>query len=79
MTAGAKHQLDVAALHGALDTVRRFRGISWKQIAAETGVGQSSFTRLGQGQTVDADALVALLVWLGHTEGLGKFIVRSGQ
>ena len=77
MSTGTTHQLDVGALHGALDTVRRFRGITWRAIADETGLSPSTLSRLGQGADIDADALVSLLAWLGHSDGpLGRYIVR---
>lgn len=76
MSAGTTHQLDVAALHGALDAVRMFKRTTWSAIAEETGVDPGSLTRLGKGLGVDADALVTLLAWLGHHDGpLGKYIV----
>lgn len=56
--------LDVPKLAAAVETVRRHRGISARDIAAETGLSPSTLTRLGQGQRPDADGLVSLLAWL---------------
>lgn len=75
----AAYQLDTGALYGALDTVRRHRGITWADIAGETGLAKSAFTRLGEGQRVDADGLVTLLLWLGHREALGNFVVQASR
>lgn len=58
------HRLDVPELHQLLDTQRRARGLSWRGIARETGLGSSTLTRIRHGQAPDAHALVSLLVWL---------------
>lgn len=60
-----RKQLDVAALHSALDFIRAHRRMSWKAVAAEVGISASTLTRLGQGHTPDADGLCALIDWLG--------------
>ena len=61
----ARHTLDVAALFAALDQRRKAHEQSWKDVAAEVGVSQSTFTRLSDGHRPDADALCSLIVWLG--------------
>jgi transcriptional regulator with XRE-family HTH domain len=58
-------QLDVAALHAALDAERRARDMSWRQLAREVGVSPSTLTRLANGQRPDVDAFAALVHWLG--------------
>jgi transcriptional regulator with XRE-family HTH domain len=60
----ARHVLNVAALYAALDQQRGEDGLSWRQVAAETGLSPSTFTRLADGQRPDVDALCSLLVWL---------------
>lgn len=77
MSTTTTHQVDIAALHGALDTVRRFRGISWRQIANETGMSPSTLTRLGKGESIDADGFVTLLAWLGHGAALRPYITKA--
>src|SRR6266508_539543 len=61
----AHGQLDVNALHGALDAERRARDMSWRQLAKEVGVSPSTLTRLANGHRPDVDAFAALVHWLG--------------
>ena len=61
----SRKQLDVAALHSALDLIRAHRRITWRAVAAEVRVSASTLTRLGQGHAPDADGLCALIDWLG--------------
>jgi transcriptional regulator with XRE-family HTH domain len=58
-------QLDVQALHAALDAQRMSRGLSWRQAAAEAKVSPSTLTRLGQGKRPDVDSFAALVHWMG--------------
>lgn len=58
-------QFDVAALHAAIDSQRRTRQLSWKEVAAESGVSASTLTRLSQGRRPDVNSLSALTSWLG--------------
>jgi hypothetical protein len=55
------HRLDVAALHRALDVVRRCRRLEWQQIATESG----------------ADGLVALVVWLRHGDTIRPYVTTA--
>ncbi len=57
-------QFDVAALHAALDAERGARGLTWKDVAAQSGVSASTLTRLSQGRRPDVDSLVALTQWM---------------
>ena len=59
------NRFDVAALHAALDSERQFRRITWKDVAAESGVSASTLTRLSQGRQPDVNSLAALTSWLG--------------
>jgi transcriptional regulator with XRE-family HTH domain len=61
----ALHALDVDALYGALDRNRDRNDLSWRDVAAETGISASTLTRIGQGRHPDADALCSLVMWLG--------------
>ena len=58
-------RFDVAALHAALDSERRSRRLTWKDVAAESGVSASTLTRLSQGRQPDVNSLAALTSWLG--------------
>lgn len=61
----AQSRLDVAALYVTLDSERQQRGLSWRQVAHEAGVGPSTLSRMGQGNRPDVDSFVALVQWLG--------------
>ena len=58
-------RFDVAALHAALDSQRRSRHLTWKDVADESGVSASTLTRLSQGRQPDVNSLAALTAWLG--------------
>jgi len=58
-------RFDVAALHAALDSQRRSRRLTWKDVADESGVSASTLTRLSQGRQPDVNSLAALTAWLG--------------
>ena len=51
------------AFYAALDAVRESRGLTWKDIAAESGVNASTLTRIGQGKKPDVNGLAGLLAW----------------
>jgi transcriptional regulator with XRE-family HTH domain len=61
----AKGTFDIDRFFSTLDAERRSRGINWKQVAKESGVGASTLTRMGQGRRPDADSLAALAQWSG--------------
>jgi transcriptional regulator with XRE-family HTH domain len=54
---------DQAGFFSALDAVRESRGCTWKQLADNAGVSQSTLSRMGQGKRPDVDSFVALLRW----------------
>lgn len=58
-------EFDLAAFYAAIDSHRVARRLTWKQIAAESGVSASTLTRMGQGKRPDVDGLAALLAWSG--------------
>ncbi|HLK83739.1 MAG TPA: helix-turn-helix transcriptional regulator [Xanthobacteraceae bacterium] len=58
-------QFDVDALRAALDGERIARGLTWKDVSAESGVSASTLTRLSQGKRPDVDSLTALTHWMG--------------
>lgn len=59
-----KTTINAAALHAALDGVRKSRGISWRKLAGEVGVSPSLFSRLGNGLRPDADGFATIVAWL---------------
>ena len=58
-------EFDAAAFYSALDGQRRAKSVTWKQVAAESGVPASTLTRMAQGRRPDVDSLAALIVWSG--------------
>jgi transcriptional regulator with XRE-family HTH domain len=58
-------RLDVDALYVTLDSERRQRGLSWRQVAQEARVGPSTLSRMAQGNRPDVDSFAALVHWLG--------------
>jgi transcriptional regulator with XRE-family HTH domain len=58
-------KLDVGALVAALDSKRRAKGLSWRQLAAGAGVSQSTLTRMQKGKRPDVDTFASLVRWLG--------------
>lgn len=56
--------LNVQALYEALDLIRSHTGKSWRELASETGISASTFSRMATGNRPDVDALVTMLAWL---------------
>jgi len=56
---------DGPAFFAALDSERTARGLTWKQVASESGVSASTLTRMSQGKRPDVDGLASLLSWAG--------------
>ena len=62
-----KSEFRLGAFHAALDSVRVVRGLTWKNVADQSGVSASTLTRLSQGKRPDVDSLSALVRWSGLT------------
>lgn len=58
-----KGSFDNEKFYAALDSERMLRGLTWKQVAEESGVSASTLTRMAQGKRPDVDGLAALLAW----------------
>ena len=74
-------RFDVAALHAAIDSERRSRRLTWKDVAAESGVSASTLTRLSQGRQPDVNSLATLTSWLGMSADhfmRGERVVQFG-
>jgi transcriptional regulator with XRE-family HTH domain len=56
---------DGDAFYRALGATVAARSLTWKQVAAETGVSASTLTRMAQGRRPDAASLAALSAWAG--------------
>ena len=64
---------DWRGMHVAVDLIRRERGLTWKDVAKQTGVGESSLSRWRHGRTeLHTDALADISVWSGV--GLDQFV-----
>jgi transcriptional regulator with XRE-family HTH domain len=57
--------LDVEALHAALDAQRQALGLSWREVARQTGISPSTLSRMAQGRRPDVDSFAACVQWLG--------------
>jgi hypothetical protein len=62
------HRVSGPVLWAALDRRRTELGISWREVARQTGCTTASlFTRMQHDDLgMHADTLVTLLAWLGH-------------
>jgi len=56
---------DSSAFYRALDTTVTLRKSNWKQVSAETGVSQSTLSRMANDRQPDAASLAALAAWAG--------------
>jgi transcriptional regulator with XRE-family HTH domain len=60
-----ERSFDSAAFFSALDAVRESRDLTWRKLANDAGINQSTLTRMSQGRRPDVDSLAALLSWSG--------------
>jgi len=60
-----KEHFDTEGFFAALDAVREAKKLTWKDVAADSGVSASTLTRMAQGKRPDVDGLAALLSWSG--------------
>src|ERR1051326_7851620 len=58
-------QFDTDSFYAALDGQRQGRKLTWKQVAAESGVSASTLTRMAQGRRPDLEGLAKLCAWSG--------------
>jgi len=68
---------DAQAFYSALDSERKARDCTWRQVANEARVSASTLTRMGQGKKPDLDSLGALAVWSGLN--LDNYVVGKQQ
>jgi transcriptional regulator with XRE-family HTH domain len=57
-------QFNVSAFYAALNAERGSRSLTWKDVAAQSGVSASTLTRLSQGRRPDVDSLATLTSWM---------------
>ena len=60
-----KQEFDAAGFYSALERAVRARKVTWKDVSTETGVSQTTLTRMGQGRRPDAASMAALSAWAG--------------
>jgi transcriptional regulator with XRE-family HTH domain len=58
---------DTEAFYAAMNSQREAKGMTWKDVAAGTGISASTLTRMSQGKLPDAKGLAALFEWSGFT------------
>lgn len=58
-------EFNASAFYDALSTTVGLRGVTWKQVGAETGVSTSTLSRMAIGRKPDAASLTALSAWAG--------------
>ena len=56
---------DFEAFYKALNVTVVARDISWKTVSEQTGVSQSTLSRMSKGRQPDAASLTALCAWSG--------------
>ena len=56
---------DFAAFYKALRATVAVRDISWKAVSEQTGVSQSTLSRMSKGRQPDAASLTAISAWSG--------------
>lgn len=61
----AKQGFDLGKFHTALNAQRAAKGLTWKDVAQQSGVNASTLTRMSQGKRPDVDGLALLLAWSG--------------
>lgn len=56
---------DSEAFFSSLNSTRLSRRLTWKEVASQTGVQASTFSRMSDGKNPDVNGLAALLTWSG--------------
>lgn len=67
----------MAALRDAVDEVRQQRGLSWRQVGAQTELGHHLFARM-RTRGLSVHALAVILVWMGDTD-IAPYLLGRGQ
>ncbi|MFT3729258.1 MAG: hypothetical protein QM759_15655 [Terricaulis sp.] len=60
-------RFDTLALYEALDAQRRARGLTWADVARETGVAAATLTRTKEGGRLEVDGMLAMVAWLNRS------------
>jgi transcriptional regulator with XRE-family HTH domain len=57
-------RFDTIALFNALDEQRKSRNMTWKQVADEIRVSQSTIMRTQSGSRLEVDGMLQMVAWL---------------
>ncbi|MCY4263891.1 MAG: helix-turn-helix transcriptional regulator [Gammaproteobacteria bacterium] len=60
-----RSQFDFSSFYAALGTTVQARGVTWKVLSEQTGVSQTTLSRMSSGRQPDAVSLTALSAWSG--------------
>jgi len=60
-------RFDTQALYDALEAQRTARGLTWTDVARETGVSTSTLTGTRRGGRLEVDGVLSMARWLGRT------------
>lgn len=60
----SKVELDAKRLHRVLDNHREIYGLTWREIGRELDISSSTFTRLSQGNGINAGAFLSICYFL---------------
>ena len=60
-------RFDARALYEALDAQRASRGLTWADVARETGVAVATLKRTADGGRLEVDGMLAMVTWLGRS------------
>jgi len=77
MTPDTKGAFNAPGFYTALDNVRAERDLTWRQVAHQSGISQSTLTRLAQGKRPDVDSLAKLANWSNLS--VDSFISRTND
>lgn len=61
----SKQEFDADGFYGAVERSVRIRKVTWKDVSQDTGISQTTLTRMAQGRRPDAASLAALSAWAG--------------
>lgn len=60
-----KRKFDFGAFQRAVGATVEARGTNWKTVSEETGISQTTLSRMARGRQPDAEGLTALAAWSG--------------
>ena len=68
-------RFDTRALFEALESQRAERGLTWRQVALETGVSAATLTGTKRGGRLEVDGALAMVGWLERS--VESFVVAA--